>query len=569
MKFRKALSLILAMSMAFTLFACKDQKKSGKRSDSDKKTEETDEKKSSKTKETKETEETEETDETPDIVDVSFVPDYTAQYPDKGCDIPLKPEELCYHYDMDLTLDTDANTIGGHVVFSFYNDSADDWDKLCFRDYSSLFKDGECIVSRPTEQTISGNEDEGSFEMDGEITEIKNLVDKREDKDLEFTRDEDVSVIWVDLDETLGSGERMTIEYDFVSKIPSLPDRYGVYEGIYCVTNFYPILAEYVDGDWSRESFYDVGECFYSEVSDYEVDITVPEGFEILSTGEEKSSEENDGNVTYSYTARSVRDFVFSASDVFEMQTREFDGVKVNVAINKDSTKYTEKEAVYDAAFLSAENSLKTFGESFGKYPYEELDIIFSPIAAGGMEYPNLIIINDDYCEEDYYTMSKYDILINCVAHEIGHQWFMGIVGSNSGAQPWLDESVTSYTELVYAEDNKYSMGVSDLISNSPDVMDLSEIKEAYPSSFPLGLGYIDYENDFAYILSVYYFGETFLYQVELEVGQDEFRTFLRDYVQKFAFRNADAEDFFEVFYAHFGRDNERINELVDLCFGE
>ena len=58
--------------------------------------------------------------------------------PVKGCSIDF-PERELYSYDMDLTLDIDKDTIGGHVVFSFYNDSEEDWNELCLRDYPSVF----------------------------------------------------------------------------------------------------------------------------------------------------------------------------------------------------------------------------------------------------------------------------------------------------------------------------------------------------------------------------------------------------------------------------------------------
>jgi len=44
-------------------------------------------------------------------------------YPEKGCKIEFKPQDQRYHYDMDLTLDKEKNTVGGHVVFTFFNDS--------------------------------------------------------------------------------------------------------------------------------------------------------------------------------------------------------------------------------------------------------------------------------------------------------------------------------------------------------------------------------------------------------------------------------------------------------------
>lgn len=569
MKFKKIISVALVMTMALSLFACQDTKKNKKSDKDNEEIEETEEtKKSKKTKETEETKETEPNDE-PVFHTLPEAPSTEAAYPLAGCQIEFKPEDQRYHYDMELTLDEKAHTIGGHVTFTFYNDSADDWDKLCFRDYSSLFETGDDIRSNPGEMMAAQESHNDGFEYDGAKTEITNIKDSRSDGELSYVRDEDdVSVVWMDLDKTLASGEEMTLDYDFVSKIPTFPDRYGYYENVFNVTNFYPILAEYENGDWSREPFYDVGECFYSEISDYDVTIDVPADYVVLTTGNEVSTSEDGGRMTGTYHADCVRDFVFSASDVFEVTTRRKNGVNITVAYNTLTCQANDPTGAIDAAFESAMNSLAIFNEAFGTYPYDNLDIIFTPLAAGGMEYPNLIIINDNYCIEKYCAFSRYDILINCVAHEIGHQWFMGIVGSSSGAQPWLDESFASYTELVFAEGYDYFLGETDLNASSAEANDLSTYKKDAPESFPVNMKYSDYFNDDAYCMAVYEYGKIFLYQLEEEVGQEAMQEFIRDYVQKCAFTNTNSDYFLELFYAHFGTDNERLNELVEIAFG-
>ena len=95
--------------------------------------------------------------------------------PEKGCKIEF-PKRQPYEYEMDLTLDTDSNTIGGHVVIDFYNDSSDPWEELCLRDYPSLFDSPSVYANKQ--------------KNGGGITEISNVRDSRGGK-LEVEREKD------------------------------------------------------------------------------------------------------------------------------------------------------------------------------------------------------------------------------------------------------------------------------------------------------------------------------------------------------------------------------------------
>ena len=483
--------------------------------------------------------------------------------PAENCAIEFPTRDL-YHYDMDLTLDAEAHTIGGHVVFEFYNDTNDTWDKLCLRDYPSLFTD-------PTKSGYSPG-----TKLDGAVTVVSGFTDGRDGSAIAWSRDTDVSVLWLSIEKPLAPGEKMTLSYDFTAKIPAIDDRFGYVDGVFNVTNFYPILAEYDRDGWCTAKFFGDGECFYSEVSNYDVRITFPAGFRAATTGTEKGKTETDGTVTYTYEAPCVRDFVFSASDTFAKKTRDCGDVRVNILYPKEYDERESWDAAMERTFFIAENSFAAFGEAFGRYPYEELDIIYTPLAAGGMEYPNLIIIADSCCQPVYVFDDRdtadgpsFYMLDECVSHEIGHQWFMGIVGSNSGMQPWMDESITSYTEVVYAE-YLNSLGVA-AIRNGFEYNDLRDKKRASELTrngyLPINKSYYEYSNSSRYVGSIYSTGQTVFYQIELILGHKEFQSVLREYVHRFAFTNAMPEDFFTVLYEFAGTENEQLNALLENCF--
>ena len=581
---KKLLSLLLILAMVVTMTACGTEKDTKKNETNATPT-------SALTDEAKPTATATPTEEPTPAPTNTPTPTPTVEpWPAKGCDI-LFPERELYHYDMDLQLDPENRTVGGHVVFTFYNDSEDSWNELCLRDYSSLFIDAKTAGYDPKRYTPNGA-----------LTEITNVSDSRNEGTLDVERDKDVSVVWLKLKTPLAPGETMTLAYDFSAKIPTVPDRYGVYEDVYNVTNFYPILAEYDKNGWSHEGFINCGECFYSEVSNYDVRLTVPKGYLVATTGTESDKKEEGDTIVYTLKAPCVRDFVFSASDRFVVHEADYDGVHVKLMYNRkldseiiwsvDSPIKVDMSDAVTATMDAARDSLAAFGDALGRYPYDELDIVIAKIDAGGMEYPNMIIITDDeiypigvFNYSDDMQVDKepdakdftpsFEQLTTCVAHEIGHQWFMGIVGSNSGMEPWLDESITSYTELIYEEYLWAKSGKGDkpiyLMRHSRQTTDLCDVTQLkymmQRGMIPLNQSYYEFKEDSDYISAIYQEGQTTLYQMEEILGHDEFQSVLREYVRRNAFTNSTTARFFEVLFEYAGHDNEDLNKLIGNMF--
>ena len=484
-------------------------------------------------------------------------------YPEKGCKIEFKPQDKRYHYDMDLTLNADKNTVGGHVEFSFFNDTDKDWDKLCLRDYSSLYKFPKKVGY------------DSAVKTHGEITDIKNIKDGRTGSEIRMERDEDVSVVWLPLASKLAPGEKMTLSYDFVATVPTVADRYGVQDGVYNVTNFYPILAEYTDDGWSHEAFYSTGECFFSEISDYDVRLTVPEKMTVLSTGLETGENASSGSKTITIHADCVRDFVFCASKDFKILEGDYKDTHIRVAYTEeDNPKFYKKCA--EESLRVAKESLEAFGSAFGEYPYKDLEVVLAPIAAGGMEYPNLVIISKEIpmglpdSELDNYAVNMAE---SVVSHEVGHQWFMGIVGSNSGLQPWLDESFASYTERVYEnfKDPGILGGSTYIVEENYDYSGMhnhSGSDEENPY-VPINRSFYEFPDEWSFVMGVYTHGQAVLSMMQSAVGYDNFLGIIREYVQNNAFRNADQMDFFDVLYKHAGVHNKKLNQIIADNFDE
>ena len=568
----KTLSLMLVASMLLSAAACskntatKEKKGTTTTSNTETEKEKDSEASDSATSESNTEPETSETSEKVTAPkDQTYKGNLNIEVPAENCSIEFPDEEL-FHYFMDLELDPDNRTIGGHVDVTFFNTSEEDWDKLCLRDYSSLFTDNKLVGY------------DGALDLNGEMTTIENITDGRSKSTLEYTRDEDISVVWIDLPEVLKAGETMTLSYDFVATIPTVADRYGVEEDVFCVSNFFPVLAVYTDEGWSHEAYYEVGECFFTEIADFDVELTVPEEVIMLSTGVEKQITPHDGKTTYSIEAPCVRTFVFCASKNFQILEDDYNGTHIRVAYDPASSENEHAmEYEAEASLQAAIDSLAAFGAALGEYPYADLEVILAPIAAGGMEYPNLVIITalavDKYEPENSVQGYAKNIADSVVSHEIGHQWFMGIVGNNSGLEPWLDESFASYTEKIYIDyigSGSYSTGP---VMLDPQIQ-ASFLDDAYVKmskdggTLPINRSYYDFDQQFQYIQAVYNLGKVALTDMEEILGQEDFYGILREYIQRNAFTNSTEDRFFEVLYECAGTDNEDLNKVIEVVFG-
>jgi len=439
-------------------------------------------------------------------------------------------------YNMKLTLDTQNHSIGGTETVMVWNNSEDTWNELCFRDYPSLF-------------TAGG---ESGYGCSGAISDISSMRDLTMDAALTFERDQnDVSVVYVSLSVPLKAGESREIEFDFTAYIPKLASRYGYIDNVYNLANFYPVLAVYENGGWNTEKYFLWGECFYSIVSDYEVTLSVPPGYTMISSGLSAMSASTDAQTTWSISAADVRDLAVVTGLGFDVTSASLEGIRVNsYYLNGDKS---QGEASLEAGLAAVE----AFNETFSDYPYPELDIVETYLDSGGMEYPNLVMIRESLAGSS--AMDSYLKIV--VAHEVAHQWFYGLVGDNQYREAWLDESFASFCELIYQET---FTGQQDIL-NEVDDLEASLESEGIPETkedYYVNRSYDEFESDNAYTYAVYLRGEVFLYRLRETMGSDTFNAAMKEYVAEYSFKVADTDDF-RAIIRKYAQDNPDVSALL------
>ncbi len=179
----------------------------------------------------------------------------------------------------------------------------------------------------------------------------------------------------------------------------------------------------------------------YTASGDFHVTLSAPAGWVLAATGGITKEETAAGRVTYSVEATKVRDWVGLLSPSFAVtQGKTAGGVAVRVlTVPSHFAALTGRvEAIRDAAITG----LERMSEWVGPYPYPVFTIADAGLSMpGGIEFPTLIMIGPR--DPDWRVL---------IAHEVAHQWFYGILGTRTQAEPWVDEGAAAYFErAIYA----------------------------------------------------------------------------------------------------------------------
>ena len=331
-------------------------------------------------------------------------------------------------YEIKLAYDDEENKLLGEMTVNYYNNTGEELEFVCFHLYPNAFRENssQSIVSLANYNRAYYN---GKSYGDIIITDCN--------KEFSFIG-EDENILKLDLSSTLAPNDIVILKIEFETILPEINHRMGVGENTINFGNAVPILCVYENGAFDLNGYNSNGDPFYSEISDYSVQISFPEKFKIACTGELISESIEDGNKLVSIKADNVRDFVFILSEKFEVLTQDVGNTTVSYYYYDD-----EKP---EESLKTSVLSLQTFNELFGEYPYSTLKVVEASFVHGGMEFPNLVLISD--------SLFSYETYTTVIIHEIAHQWWYGLVGNDQYNYGWLDEGLAEFSTALFYEKN-------------------------------------------------------------------------------------------------------------------
>lgn len=273
-----------------------------------------------------------------------------------------------------------------------------------------------------------------------------------------------IDIAKVHLAKPLAPGESVTISTPFKVKIPvGIFSRLGHIGKQYQITQWYPKPAVFDATGWHEMPYLNQGE-FYSEFGSFEVKITLPDNYVVAATGDLQEQSEKDWleqrikdsknnefrpdtvvSSTYktiTFKQTNVHDFAWFCDYQYLVAKSEVKLPESGRTVNTYAY-YTRKyKKLWEKAPGYINDAVFYYSKWNGDYPYNHCSAVDGALSAGGgMEYPNVTVIG---------AMNSDFSLETVIMHEVGHNWFYGILGSNERDNGWMDEGINSFNEMRY-----------------------------------------------------------------------------------------------------------------------
>jgi hypothetical protein len=446
-------------------------------------------------------------------------------------------------YDLSATLDTATGIINGTMVLRYTNRSPNTLNILWIQTEQNRFRQNKPDSAGDFGYTI------GSF------MEVVNGIPKV------VQLEEHTTETKVTLPAPLKPGSTTTFQVAWHFRVPVDGDRMGRHGALYQIAQWYPRVNVYDDiKGWNTEPYLGQGE-FYLEYGDYTLSVTIPSNYIVAATGTLDNPGEvltpteiarlkqamttdtvvhiittneltsgtahikHDGMVTWKFHAKNVRDAAWAASPIYKWDATHWKGVLAQAFYP------ARADTSWDEAADMVRTSLQEYSEHWFPYPYPQASVAQGPIT--GMEYPMISWIP--------FFPGKPRLYYS-ITHEVGHNWFPMIVGSNERVHAWMDEGVNQFIN-TFSEARRYPQngdqatragqylsGIESAITQHGDA------KIEIPSdSAGASYGYIAYRKP-AGVLQL----------LRRDVmGADLFDKGMRLYVQRWAYKHPAPEDFF------------------------
>lgn len=484
------------------------------------------------------------------------------------------------NYTIHVTLDDKAHTLTGDIAFEYINHSPDVLPEIWVHLWPNAFKNKRSAYCKQTLRQGSGK---FYFAADSSLGRIKLLDFMANGTKIAWEYDKNnPDIARIQLAQPLQPGSRVTISTPFQVKVPASFSRLGHVGTSYQMTQWFPKPAVYDREGWHAMPYLNQGE-FYSEFGNFDVEITLPQNYVVGATGQLTTASElvflaqkeaetkaallampaevapvkgkkkkvdtedpfpaSDATMkTIRYKAEKVHDFAWFADKRFYVlkdTARLASGKTVECwgMFTKSDFKHWQKGAFY------VKRAVEFYSQHVGDYPWPQATAVHSALSAGGgMEYPMVTVIGNSGSDKS---------LDEVITHEVGHNWFYGLLATNERDHPWMDEGMNTYYEGRYMR-TYYGSGTTE--NSLPKKIFNPEVYGGFIENGLLMMAHIgedtpgdlnsDKMTNAAYGLQVYMKTGYCLNWLESAVGTEKYDAAMKAYFQKWKFKHPLPSDF-------------------------
>jgi hypothetical protein len=455
------------------------------------------------------------------------------------------------NYKLDARLDVIKHQIAATETLTWTNTGESSVDRLPFHLYLNGFKNESSLFMRTSRGSHRGatasNSGWGWISVESAQVGGAELVGKLERPTPD---DPDESVVELPLPTAVAPGQTIEVSFKFTAQLPEVFARTGYKGEFHMVGQWFPKIGVRVGPPgaerWECQPFH-VNTEFFADFGTYDVALTVPSTYVVAATGVlAQASEAPGGTRTFTYHAEDVHDFAWMADpymDVMTGQAKLDDGpVEVRVLYRPEQKEFARRH------LEAAVGAVEKFSAWFVPYPWPIITVIDPPMdaweGAGGMEYPTLVTtMGDSVFVRPGMRLPEY-----VTVHEVGHNWFQGMLASNEAVEAWLDEGVNEWADAKVMNE-LYGPRTSglDWMGWQAELGALRAAAVSDPGSLPSPIASAAYafvDRD-AYGASSYVVTMRALRTLEQTVGASRFAAAMKKYATTFAFHHPTGRDLF------------------------
>jgi hypothetical protein len=377
-------------------------------------------------------------------------------------------------YDLHATIDPATHTLTGEATISYTNHSPDALDVLWLQLDQNIYRaDSRAASARSPRPGRAPQYNDGisiasvEVEQGGKRSKADYLVD---DTRMRVSLPAELKASNGSL--KLHINYRYTVPGTWGGRTAVTPTKNG---DIYEIAQWYPRMAVYDDlRGWDTQPY--LGSEFYLEYGDFDYAVTVPWDYIVAGSGgltngddvltaaqrnrlkdaagsdktvmirtpaevtDPASRPSRSGTKTWRFHMDHTRDVAFAASPAFV-----WDAARINLPEGKHSLAMSvypvEGATNWVRSTEYVKGAIEHFSSKWYAYPWPAAVNLGGHGA--GMEYPGIVF--DGFEDKD-------DQLFWISAHELGHDWFPMIVGSNERRHAFMDEGFNTFID-VYASD--------------------------------------------------------------------------------------------------------------------
>lgn len=503
------------------------------------------------------------------------------------------------NYTINVRLDDKKHELHAFESFEYINNSPNTLELIYIHLWPNAYRNGKTALAN---QIYEQNKEDilhlGKEEDKGGIDSLDFKIDDAVAKWEYHKKHQDIAVLH--LNQPLAPGQKITVSTPFKVKIPSGKiSRLGHIEESYQITQWYPKPAVYDHKGWHPMPYLTQGE-FYSEFGSFDVTIELPSNYVVGATGDLQTASElafldslskvsplnqetktdlkgglknmksafPESSKTFKkirYTQSKVHDFAWFADKRYRVLKGEVELPHSERKVTLWSMYVPQSERLWSNSLEYLHDATYYYSLWNGDYPYNQVTAVDGTISAGGgMEYPNVTVIG---------SASNATELELVIVHEVGHNWFYGILGTNERVHGWMDEGLNTLNEMRYFM-TKYpdNTGMNDMIPMI-DKLNFEELShhdmgdlmfratqrfgadqpiETHSCKFhPANYGTVMYQKT----------GLVFHY-LKAYLGEEKFDQCMHAYYERWKFKHPYPEDLRAVFEELTGKD-------LSWCFGD